>query len=78
MKTIKNYDFKVDSIKSKIESRKVYINDIITRLNGYKESEDMTVILLNDIHRTKFEIRLLELRLKTINLIKKIINKVTA
>ncbi len=78
MKTINNNEIKINSIITKIKNRKEEVKEMISWLEEWKDSEDMERMLLNDIRKTKFEIRILELRLKVINVIQGFKNKVTA
>lgn len=78
MKTINNNEIKTNLIITKIKNRKEEVKEMISWLEEWKDSEDMERMLLNDIRKAKFEIRILELRLKVINVIQGFKNKVTA
>lgn len=78
MKTIKNNEIKKESIMTEIKDRKEEVKVMISWLNEWKDSKDMEGLLLNDIHKAKFKICMLETRLKVINLIQGFKNKVTA
>lgn len=78
MKTINNNEIKTNLIITKIKNRKEEVKEMISWLEEWKDSEDMEKMLLNDIRKAKFEIRILELRLKVINVIQGFKNKVTA
>ena len=78
MKTINKDEIKRDSIVAKIEARKEEVKEMISWLDEWKDSKDMENMLLNDIHRAKFEIKMLELKLKVMKVIQGFKNKVTA
>lgn len=78
MKTINKDEIKRDSIVAKIEARKEEVKEMISWLDEWKDSKDMENMLLNDIRRAKFEIKMLELKLKVMKVIQGFKNKVTA
>lgn len=78
MKTINKDEIKRDSIVAKIEARKEEVKEMISWLDEWKDSKDMENMLLNDIRRAKFEIKMLELKLKVMKVTQGFKNKVTA
>lgn len=77
MKKINNND-KINLIKSRIERKNEEVKEMTSWLNEWKDSKDMTNILKNDIRKVKFEIKMLELELKAINVKDNFMDKVTA
>lgn len=77
MKTINKNEIKRDSIVAKIEARKEEVKEMISWLDEWKDSKDMENMLLNDIRKAKFEIKMLELKLKVMKVTQSFKNKVT-
>lgn len=78
MKTIRNDEIKRGNIMRKLENRKRYLVELTKDLNDWNTSGDMIDVIVSQINSTRFEIKLMETRLKVMNFIQGFKNKVTA
>ena len=75
MKNVNKYEIKKESIITKIDDKKNEVKEIISWLDEWKDSKDMKQILLNNIRKIEFEIKMLETELKVINVIEHLMIK---
>lgn len=78
MKTINKDEIKREEIIRKLENRKRYLVDLTKDLNDWNTSIDMIDVILSQIKSTRFEIRVMETKLKVMNVMQGFKNKVTA
>lgn len=78
MKTINKYEIKREDIMRKIENRKRYLVELTEDLNDWNTSVDMIDVILSQINSTRFDIKLMETKLKVMNVMQGFKTKVTA
>ena len=78
MKTINKDEIKREDIMRKIENRKRYLMELTKDLNDWNTSVDMIDVILSQINSTRFDIKLMETKLKVMNVIQGFKNKITA
>ncbi len=78
MKTKNKDELKKEEIINRIENRKRYVIELTKSLNDWSNSEDMIGVILSDINSTRLEIKIMEAKLKVMNVIQGFKNKVTA
>lgn len=78
MKTINKDEIKMDSIRKDIEDRHESVKEMISCLDEWKDSEEIRGLLLGQIHKANFDIKMMEAKLKVMNVIQGFKTKVTA
>lgn len=69
------YEMKIEVINKKIEKKEELLKDMISNVNEWKDSKDMRDILLGQIRKEKFNLKMLNLRLRFIKFINNFRNK---
>jgi len=72
------YEMKIEAINKQIERKDELLKDMISGIDEWKDSKDMRNILLGQIRREQFSIKMLEIRLKFIKFINNFRNKTTS
>lgn len=72
------YEMKIEAISKQIERKDELLKDMISGIDEWKDSKDMRNILLGQIRREQFSIKMLEIRLKFIKFINNFRNKTTS
>lgn len=78
MKTINKDEIKMDSIRKDIEDRHESVKEMISCLDEWKDSEEIRGLLLGQIRKANFDIKMMETKLKVMNVIQGFKTKVTA
>lgn len=78
MKTINKDEIKMDSIRKDIEDRHENVKEMISCLDEWKDSEEIRGLLLGQIRKANFDIKMMEAKLKVMNVIQGFKTKVTA
>lgn len=78
MKTINKDEVKMDSIRKDIEDRHESVKEMISCLDEWKDSEEIRGLLLGQIRKANFDIKMMEAKLKVMNVIQGFKTKVTA
>lgn len=78
MKTINKDEIKMDSIRKDIEDRHESVKEMISCLDEWKDSEEIRGLLLGQIRKADFDIKMMEAKLKVMNVIQGFKTKVTA
>ncbi len=78
MKTINKDEIKMDSIRKDIEDRHESVKEMISCLDEWKDSEEIRGLLLGQIRKANFDIKMMEAKLKVMNVIQGFKTKVTA
>lgn len=78
MKTINKDEIKMDSIRKDIKTRHENVKEMISCLDEWKDSEEIRGLLLGQIRRANFDIKMMEAKLKVMNVIQGFKTKVTA
>lgn len=69
------YEMKIEVINKKIEKKEELLKDMISNVNEWKDSKDMRDILLSQIRKEKFNLKVLNLRLRFVKFINNFRNK---
>lgn len=69
------YEMKIEVINKKIEKKEELLKDMISNVNEWKDSKDMRDILLGQIRKEKFNLKMLNLRLRFVKFINNFRNK---
>lgn len=69
------YEMKIEVINKKIEKKEELLKDMISNVNEWKDSKDMRDILLSQIRKEKFNLKMLNLRLRFVKFINNFRNK---
>lgn len=78
MKTINKDEIKMDSIRKDIEDRHESVKEMISCLDEWKDSEEIRGLLLGQIRKANLDIKMMEAKLKVMNVIQGFKTKVTA
>ncbi len=78
MKTINKDEIKMDSIRKDIRNRHENVKEMISCLDEWKDSEEIRGLLLGQIRKANFDIKMMETKLKVMNVIQGFKTKVTA
>lgn len=78
MKTMKKDEIKMDSIRKEIKVKEANVKEMIKCLDEWKDSNEIRKLLLGQIRRTNYEIKMMGAKLKVMNLIQGFKTKVTA
>ena len=69
------YEMKIEVINKKIEKKEELLKDMISNVNEWKDSKEMRDILLGQIRKEKFNLKMLNLRLRFVKFINNFRNK---